>query len=124
MIAAKKDKISSRNQLHNYLCKLEGVVEDTLHARSKQHLHQLLIQRELIDPEPASTATRPQEKELLSKLLSEKVQTTRPNGNNPTLLRNSSRNGGNYRKLKTEGSEGGRSESLRQMFATTCREAI
>jgi chromosome segregation ATPase len=35
MIAAKKEKISSRNQLHNYLCKLEAIVDDVVHARSK-----------------------------------------------------------------------------------------
>lgn len=121
MIATKKDKISSRNQLHNYLCKLEAVVEDVLHTRNKQHLQQLLVERELIDPKPAPTAARPQEKELLSKLLSEKVQTTRLNGQKPTLLRTNTRGGGNMRTLKTEGSEGGRSGSLRLTLAATCR---
>jgi hypothetical protein len=60
-------------------------------------------ERDLIDPEPAPLVARPQEKELLSKLLSEKVQTTRPNGHKPTLLRTNTRGGGNMRTLKTEG---------------------
>lgn len=124
MIAAKKDKISSRNQLHNYLCKLEAVVEDVLHSRSKQHLQQLLVERELIDPESAPPVGRPQEKELLSKLLSEKVQATRLNGQKTNLLRTNTRAGANMRTLKTEGNEGGRSGSLRLALATTCREVI
>jgi hypothetical protein len=63
---------------------------------------------------------------LLSKLLSEKVQTTRPVGSKPAILRTGSRPNGSLRVLKTEASEtSGRGGSgRREVLAATCREAI
>jgi hypothetical protein len=49
VISKKKEKISVRNQFNNYICKLESIIEDIVHTRSREHIIQLLQERELID---------------------------------------------------------------------------
>ena len=71
-----------------------------VHSRNKQHILQILREGDLINEEPVPTGKDPQEKELLSKILNEKMQTTRGGGNKHTLLR-TARPNGSLRTLKT-----------------------
>jgi hypothetical protein len=135
MIARKKEKISMRNQFHNYLCRLETIIEDIVHTRNRRHIISLLTERELIDKEqPVEREAHSQEKETLSKILSDKMQTLGGGGETarPTgklkLLRSNKPVNKSLRILKTEASDNCVPavpfSQRKDYLAATSREAI